>query len=165
MPFPKQVQYQSTSKKNLSQKVCFRNKAKNNLTLREPSQWILHDLLFILVWHIHVFPHGEQKKVSHGSGDSTQRHTELLPGIRRDCNTSQCSFHLSSTAECELPGRTNTLCTVSDPELLGYWHIINQGWEQTAHTYRGEGGWEEGRERNLECLAQGQRTKNFRARR
>lgn len=100
-------------------------------------------LLVLHVWHIHVFPHREQK-MYHMDLVTVLKDTQLLLGFGRDCNISQCSFHLTSTAECELPGRTNTLCTVSDPQLPGYWHSINQGWEQAAHTYQGKGAGKKG---------------------
>lgn len=96
-------------KKNLWERVCFRNKAKNNLTLREPSQWILHDLFFIAMWHIRVFPHVSKKKYPMDLVTVLKGTQSYCLGIRRDCSSSQCSFHLPRTAECELPGRTNAV--------------------------------------------------------
>lgn len=94
-------------------------------------------------------PQSGQKKLSHGSRHSTksQIDTKLLWGIRKDCNIHQCSSRLPSTTKCAMSDRTSSVCAwrveTGDPELLGYWHIISQGWKQAVH-FKGKGAGKKG---------------------
>lgn len=129
-------------KKNLSQRVCYiwelltfeRQIKEKNSNLEEsiPIHFECLVLHACMTYPLHFLPY---KTVSHGFGHSTQsqRHTKLLLSIRQNCNTHQCSFRLSSTTEC----RTSSICAwqveTGDPELLSYWHLVSQGWEQATH--------------------------------
>lgn len=109
--------------------------------MKKASQSILNFSFFMLAWHTHyIFFLTVNKTVSHGSGHSTgqsQICTKLLLGIRQDCNIHQCSSCLSSTTEGKMSGRTSSICAwqvkTGDPQLLSYWHLVSQGWEQATH--------------------------------